>query len=475
MTAQTVGAARLRGKAAFIILLIAGCGVERPPAREGKVLVPRSAATSEEPELTLSPNPTGEAATLSTTGRIDTTNPFFQSLGTNGRSCVSCHVAGDGWTINPGSLQQRFEATGGADPVFRTNDGSNAPEADVSTVSARRAAYSMLLGKGVIRVGIGIPAGADFDLLAVDDPYHHASAAELSLFRRPLPTTNLAFLSAVMWDGRETFRGQTLHFDLDHQALDANAGHAQGAPLTLAQQEAIEAFEVALYTTQVRDRAAGNLTARQARGGPVALSTVPFFIGINDPLGPPGGFNPVAMTLFDSWAQAAPGGNASDENLEGRAAARASIVRGQRLFNLKPITIDRVRGLNPDGPPIAGTCTTCHNTPDAGDHSVSLPLDIGLTDASRRTPDLPLYTLRNLATGETFQTTDPGRALITGKWADRGRFKGPVLRALATRGPYFHNGSAATLDDVLDFYTGRFGVVFTAAERRDLIAFLRAL
>ena len=88
---------------------------------------------------------------------------------------------------------------------------------------------------------------------------------------------------------------------------------------------------------------------------------------------------------------------------------------------------------------------------------------------------MPLYTLRRLSTGETVQTTDPGRAMVTGKWTDIGKFKGPVLRALAARAPYFHNGSATTLDDVLDFYEGRFGIGLTSQERSDLLAFLRAL
>ena len=106
------------------------------------------------------PNPSGSAATFSTTGKVDLTGPFFQSLGTNGRSCATCHQASDGWTIIPAHLQQRFDATGGTDPVFRTVDGSNAPNLDVSTLDARRSAYSMLLSKGLIRIGIGIPAGA---------------------------------------------------------------------------------------------------------------------------------------------------------------------------------------------------------------------------------------------------------------------------------------------------------------------------
>src|SRR5262249_53514514 len=127
-------------------------------------------------------NPTGAHATFSTTGALDLSNEFFQNLGTNGRRCSSCHVPEDGWTITPADVQQRFAKTKGTDPIFRPNDGSNSPNADVSTLEARRTAYSMLLTKGVIRVGIGIPGAGEFDLVAVDDPYGFASAAELSLF-----------------------------------------------------------------------------------------------------------------------------------------------------------------------------------------------------------------------------------------------------------------------------------------------------
>jgi cytochrome c peroxidase len=86
-----------------------------------------------------------------------------------------------------------------------------------------------------------------------------------------------------------------------------------------------------------------------------------------------------------------------------------------------------------------------------------------------------LYTLRNKATGELYKTVDPGRALITGKWADRSKFKGPVLRALAARPPYFHDGSAATIDDVVAFYNQRFSMRLSATEKADLAAFLKAL
>ena len=421
-------------------------------------------------------NPTGAARTISTAGPVDRSNPFFQELGTNGRTCFTCHRPDGGWSITPAGVRDRFEATGGRDPIFRTNDGSVSPFADVSTVEKRRSAYRMLLTKGLIRVGIGIPAGAEFTLAAVDDPYGFASSQELSLFRRPLPSTNVRFLSTVMFDGRETFPGKSVSFDLMEQANSATLGHAQAtAPLTSDQEEQIVAFESSLYTAQVYDVAAGELNAQGATGGPKALSQQPFFIGVNDPLGqnPTGApFNPVVFTDFAAWANLP---SSHGEDAESRRAARLAVARGEQLFNSRPINITGVKGLNDvlGVASIPGTCGTCHDTPNVGDHSVPAPLDIGLTDASRRTPDMPLYTLKNVATGETVQTTDPGRALVTGKWKDIGKFKGPILRGLAARAPYFHNGSAATLTDAVNFYNVRFQIGLTDAEVSDLVAFLR--
>lgn len=117
----------------------------------------------------------------------------------------------------------------------------------------------------------------------------------------------------------------------------------------------------------------------------------------------------------------------------------------------------------------------CHDTPNVGNHSVAMALNIGIADASHRTPDLPLYTLQNRNTGERVQTSDPGRALVTGKSADIGKFKGRILRGLAARAPYFHNGAAATLEEAVDFYEERFTLGLTPREKADLVAFLKAL
>jgi len=415
-------------------------------------------------------NPTGISRTYKVNGAIDFDNAFFQSLGTNGRSCGSCHQPGDGWTIVPSHVQARFEATNGEDPIFRSNDGSNAPTADTSTSEARRSAYSMLLTKGLIRVGIGMPVNAEFELVDADDPYGYASATELSLFRRPLPSTNLAFLATVMWDGRETFPDKSIHFDLSDQANGATLGHAAAInPLSPDQRDAIVKFETGLFTAQAVDTTAGILNTRGGAGGPMALSRQPFHIGINDVLSP--GFNPRAFTLFDTWQ------NLSSSERDPYTEAREAVARGQEIFNGRGFTIAEVRGVNDvlGVASLAATCTTCHDTPNVGNHSTSLPLDLGLTTAAVRTPDMPLYTFRNRTTGEVVQTTDPGRALITGKWRHMSTFKGPILRGLAARAPYFHNGLAATLADVVEFYNRRFNIGLSAQEKSDLVAFLKAL
>jgi cytochrome c peroxidase len=88
---------------------------------------------------------------------------------------------------------------------------------------------------------------------------------------------------------------------------------------------------------------------------------------------------------------------------------------------------------------------------------------------------LPVFTLQNKTNFEIKTTTDPGRAMITGRWKDVGRLKGPILRGLAGRAPYFHNGSADSLRDVLEFYNQRFQVGFREQEKNDLVAFLSTL
>jgi cytochrome c peroxidase len=72
-------------------------------------------------------------------------------------------------------------------------------------------------------------------------------------------------------------------------------------------------------------------------------------------------------------------------------------------------------------------------------------------------------------------TTDPGKGLVTGLCSDVARTKGPILRGLAARAPYFHNGAARNLSELLDFYNQRFQMNLTDGEKEQLKAFLNSL
>jgi len=467
----------------------------------------------------LFPNPNGVSQTYSTSGGFDLSNPFFQSLGTNGRSCATCHQPGDGMSISAASVQQRFDQTEGLDPIFRTVDGSNCNQGiDVSTVAGRSAAYSLLRTRGLIRIAIAVPASADYQVIDVSNPYGCDDRQTISMYRRPLPATNLRFLSTVMFDGRESSpaTGTTkilfsnyptsLLNDLAHQSVDATTGHAQGDGTrpTADEQQQIVNFETALFTAQAIDGNAGRLHVDGAHGGPLPLIGQPFFISINSSvhfLLPqfelPGGlvtpgdgqFSPAIFNLFDAWAAFA------DDTPE------AAVARGQAIFNSRPIDITGVAGINDDVvagglvpgglPSLQGTCGTCHDTPNVGNHSFPTPLDIGTGAPNPSNPSvnlggldlryLPMITVCKTdpntggPSSDCKTTTDLGQALIDGRFDHVGKIKGPILRGLSARAPYFHNGSAQTLLDVVKFYERRFGLVLTAAEESDLVAFLSAL
>jgi len=178
------------------IVILLGAGALLAIGRGSDLFVPRFQEFSD---------PEGRFATFNPGGPTDTTNnAFFQDLGTNGRRCVTCHQTGDAWSVTPPHIQIRFNATRGTDPIFRPVDGANCPMADVSTLEERREAYSLLLTRGLIRIGIAVPANADYQVVSVYNRYGCNAIDVISMYRRPLPTTNLPFLSAVMFDGRES-------------------------------------------------------------------------------------------------------------------------------------------------------------------------------------------------------------------------------------------------------------------------------
>ncbi|HEY0171453.1 MAG TPA: hypothetical protein VGB98_10555 [Pyrinomonadaceae bacterium] len=391
------------------------------------------------------PNPGGAAATFSTQGSVNLAGEYFQAQGTNGRSCATCHIPEEAWGINPGTLQRLFGETGGTHPVFNKLDANN-PEALPAEATEEQllASYSMLLSRGVFRRG-GAPFATrkpdgtlvrEWDLIAVEDPHGYANLNRLVHWRRIMPTINFPVGSAnVNWDGGNSV-GTDIHAGLMNQAGRNISGAQQGpTPAPTPVVEDIVAFEESLFTAQLIVPGVGRLDSDGARGGPEALASMPRAAGRFD--------------LFDAWA-----GHGNPR--------RAQIARGQELFNNRQNANGR-------------TCNACHNAVNNGTNFNNALFDVRVASPEARTPDLPLYTFRNRATGETRQLTDAGRGNVTGLWNDLGRFKTPGLRALAARAPYFHNGTAATLEDVVRHYETFLGFGFTDEERADLLAFLNAL
>ena len=489
-------------------------------------------------------NASGKSANLSTTGSIDTNNEFFKSLGTNGRACVSCHAPKAGFSITPDLVQDLFDKCGLskdepkdnlsddekiACSIFRTNDGSTSPNADVSTPDARRAAYSLLMSKGIIRFTFPVPPNPMFDIVAASDPYGVGTTAAPSVFRRPLPATNLLLGSSVMWDLRETSTGflvapftpdvthvPSLNDQLKSQALHATLGHAQAMTpgLTDAQQQSIVNFELALFSAQTSVGGAGPLSADGAMGGPGALSqqaVTPvcgnLVVVDNNPAFPQCQaytFTPIVFTIFDAWA-----------NLQGKdekSEMRASIARGQTLFNTRKTQSPAGPFFDHSGDNKNTTCSTCHSDFNAGAPSVPVGFQNVIDGVGPNSfnspgfttdftsPDLPVYTLRCNKHGmdvfhrskgaagchdgsetnppvhaDEVTLNDPGRGLITGSWQSVAAFKCPTLRNLSAHAPFFHDGSAATLADVVEHYKQALGFQFTDDEKQDLINFLSAL
>lgn len=471
-----------------------GCGGNGTPP----VLTTTAPPSNLIPSLTPYPTPSGTVATFSATGSIDPNGIFFQPLGTNGRTCASCHQLSQGMGLSAANAQALFASSNGTDPLFLAIDGANCP----AVTTGNSAGHSLMLNDGLIRIAEALPLNGQFTIAVKQDPYGCATTTisgltQYSVYRRPLAASALTFLSEVMWDARFTASAlnspatvtANLGADLGAQAANAIATHGQGnvAP-TATQLSQLIAFEEGLYTAEATDTNAGSLSGNGATGGAAALAAQTYYPGINDAFGQDpkvAPFNKVVFTIFQTW--------------EGSSnPAQASIARGEDLFNNAPMQITDVPGINDNpalGSPavLVGTCGTCHDAPNIGTHSLPLAFDIGTshliaseTDANiiaglqlLSPPNLPVYQIGGCtnASGNTavYVTTDPGVALASGQCADVNHIKVPGLRGLAGRGPFFHNGSAANLGQVVQFYSTRFQMNLNPQQQVDLQNFLAAL
>jgi cytochrome c peroxidase len=408
-------------------------------------------------------NATGQVRLQNQSGDFQTANhAFFTALGSNGRACVTCHQPSSSMSLATVLVQQRWTDTQGQDPIFAAVDGSNCP----SLPQPQMGSHSLLLNRGLIRIALPWPPVApdgttvtpEFQIQVVNDPTGcnlssvyglNSQQPMISVYRRPRVVANVQYISGpdgmyLLADGRES--------SLQSQAMSAALVHEQAAtPLTPDQLQQIVDFEMQAFTAQNWDTQGGMLD--QAGNPPV--------LGVNNmAIGADGTATvPVTPDAFTAWL--------TETGLAQRQQAfRQSAARGSDLFFNRQFQL-------PSG--MMGTCATCHQP------GTSQWIDSGTTNlpTAKSSPELPLFLITcnsdappHPTLGSVISTQDPGRALITGRCADVGSIGTQQFRGLEARAPYFSNGSAASLEEVVDFYDQRFGIGFTDQEKQDLVNLL---
>ena len=468
-------------------------------------------------------NDRGQVGVLNASGTVNTKgHPFFEAIGTNGRACVTCHQPADGMALSVQTVRERWDATGGKDPLFSAVDGMNCPHLPPDDPRS----HSLLLERGLIRVSLpwpprgpdGTRIDPEFTIDVVRDPsgcnVHRAFGLDsanpsISVFRRPRPVANTKYTTHQNFGvgpfiaksglptatdpitGRPT--SMNLMADarvptLAVQAADAAAQHLEvTGPLTASQIARIVEFEGQVYVAQVSSTAAGSLIEPD---GPPAFGPRHLAAGDAGVLG-----NNTTRYVFPmggKWAQLP---RAGGEVENARNTARESIARGHDVFMFRTFWIRDSMHLNTVGlgNPAKRTCATCHGMHMTGMDTANGWMDIGTTNLpwasevplnpwNAATPQMPLFRITckpevkpHPFLGRVIYTQDPGRALISGRCNDVGTIVMQQFRGLAARAPYFSNGSAATLRELVDFYDRRYNIGYSEQDKQDLVNFLGAL
>ena len=453
-------------------------------------------------------NPDGKLGLVNASGAVVTKgHPFFEPIGANGRACVSCHQPANGMSLSVANVQKRWAATGGKDPLFAPVDGSNCP----SLPQDKEASHSLLLKRGLFRIFLPWPPKAadgskmtpEFDIEVVSDPTGckldpvyglKGSNPTISVFRRPRVVANMKYVTSgggplnikdaspmdrdpetgayvnmnIMADAREpTPRTQAVNAALTHL-------QAKSVP-TAAQLQKILDFENQVYSASSFSRKAGDL---MEPGGPDALGPRAMQRGT------PGlgdNFYTPVFGYFEQWKKPAAG--------DAKAEFRASVARGMEVYFTRAFYIRDVTHLNTVGlgNPIKRTCATCHNARLTGMDAAPGWMDLGTGNDpwSKLLPtdnELPVFKLTCKTArkahpflGRVIYTHDPGRALISGRCVDIGAITMQQFRGLSARAPYFSNGGAKDLRELVEFYNKRFEANYTDQEKADLVNFLSVL
>lgn len=466
------------------------------PVNEGRVL----------PKELRYPNEAGAATTLNAKGPVDTRgHAFFTPLGVNGRACATCHQPADAMGLSVATIRERWNATKGQDPLFAPVDGANCP----NLPQGQEASHSLLLNRGLFRIARpwpprgddGKPIKPEFSLEVVRDPTgcnlhaQHGLKSDnptVSVYRRPRPVANLKYMLAVGFPfdpknglplKRDPLTGEYMSGNLlsDARALtlplqlqDAVRSHLQmnGNP-TPEQVKQILDFEQQVFSAQSHDKWGGALTDGGAMGGPEVLEKSRAGVLQNAQRNP-------MWKEFLPWKTAAPAANAEQQKF------RESVARGAELFVKRMFLISGSTGINSMGfgSPVLNSCAMCHNMANVGIDVAPGQVDLGTTNEpwAKPSPELPLFKLTCNANvkphpflGRVVYTQDPGYALTTGRCEDIGKITMQSMRGLAARAPYFANGSAKTLREIVEIYNRRYQIRLSEQEIEDLTNLMSVL
>jgi hypothetical protein len=453
----------------------------------------------------------GKVGVVNASGPVDSKqNPFFQPLGSNGRACVTCHQPAYAMSLSVDAIRERWKATQGKDPLFAAVDGANCPDLP----QGKQSSHSLLLNRGLIRVGLPWPprnGPAEFSIEVINDPtgcntspaYGLKSAhPTVSVFRRPRVAANLKYVTnphpqfALKLGGLaeldpETGQPVSMNFMADareptirSQARSAASDHLERKnPLPDSVLQRIVEFESQVYVAQIADRQAGRLdeaSGPPALGPRAMVSHNTGVLGDND-------YNPV-FQLFDVWKKPA----AISSTAPPQDEFRASVARGNDIFMFRQFWLRDAAHINSIGlgNPLKRTCATCHNAQMTGQDLSAGWVDLGTNNyptwtepafykESRELPVFKIVCSQDAAPhpylGRVIYTSDPGRALISGRCVDVGSIVMQQFRGLAARAPYFSNGSARTLRELVDYYDRRFDMKLNEQEKQDLTNFLGVL
>ena len=501
-----VGAVALLAATGLAVIAVAqeGPGASNPPPVDGYIEEGAHALFLPHMEF---PNDQGTLAVTYEGEAFNTAGHPFFTPGANGRACVTCHQPIDAMSISTKTLNARWDATGGADPVFDMSDGGNCPNLSRED----RASHSLLLDRGLFRIGLPWPpkdaAGnviePEFTIEVMADPtgcntdpvYGLTSDnPTVSVYRRarmaanvrymesaqapqntktglPLvrdPVTGIHSSMSIMSDARVT--------SLAQQAQDASSTH-MGMPISRSYADVLVEFQRKVHAAQMSSNVGGRFDAPNT---PRALGVKSLIEGRGNPPINGNDTDTGVFFLMDEWK-----GTAEARYSEAEAY-KASVARGYDVFFLKPLWLRDTFGINNIGlgNPYKQTCAFCHNTQGTGHDDVPGWMDLGTNNFphAAASPELPTFkiTCKDTAAphpylGRVIYTHDPGRALISGQCIDVGSLVMQQFRGLGSRAPYFASGSAQSVREVVDFYDRRFNVGYTDQEKTDLVNFLLAL